>query len=350
MVSARAGEDGTIEGLEAGADDYLVKPFAARELLARVHANIELDRARRTRDALRRSGDLLDQAQRLARIGSWEINLETNEMTASAGVPAPGRAECRGAARGRARARDRRASTRTTSARAQAALEAGEAAGAFELEVRLDTPATGPRTHVALGELERDEDGAPGVDARSLAGRHRAARGAGGAGHRRRRARGRGARAGDRQRAPAVLLPERSFDADRLDVAAYYRAGVAGTQVGGDWYDVIDLGAGRTALVLGDVVGRGVRAAAVMGQLRAAVRAYAQLELSPAHVLESLDQVVDQLGDEQIVTCVYAVFDPREGSLVYANAGQLPPLLVAGDGDVSAAGGRGRAAAGQRAR
>ncbi len=103
---------------------------------------------------------------------------------------------------------------------------------------------------------------------------------------------------------------------------------MAGTQVGGDWYDVIDLGAGRTALVLGDVVGRGVRAAAVMGQLRAAVRAYAQLELSPAHVLESLDQVVDQFGDEQIVTCVYAVFDPREGSLVYANAGQLPPLMV----------------------
>ena len=92
---------------------------------------------------------------------------------------------------------------------------------------------------------------------------------------------------------------------------------------------MIDLGAGRTALVLGDVVGRGVRAAAVMGQLRAAVRAYAQLELSPAHVLECLDHVVDHFGDEQIVTCVYAVFDPREASLVYANAGQLPPLLVA---------------------
>ena len=60
---------------------------------ARVHANIELDRARRTRDALRRSGDLLDQAQRLARVGSWEIDLETERMTASAGVPAPGRAD-----------------------------------------------------------------------------------------------------------------------------------------------------------------------------------------------------------------------------------------------------------------
>ncbi len=92
---------------------------------------------------------------------------------------------------------------------------------------------------------------------------------------------------------------------------------------------MIDLGAGRTALVLGDVIGRGVRAAAVMGQLRAAVRAYAQLELSPADVLEMLDHVVGQLGAEQIVTCLVAVFDPRDCSLTYANAGHLPPLLAA---------------------
>ena len=98
--------------------------------------------------------------------------------------------------------------------------------------------------------------------------------------------------------------------------------------MGGDWYDVIDVGAGRTALVLGDVVGRGVRAAAVMGQLRAAVRAYAQLELSPADVLECLDEVVRHLGPEQLVTCLYAVFDPRDQSLTYANAGHLPPLLA----------------------
>ena len=68
---------------------------------------------------------------------------------------------------------------------------------------------------------------------------------------------------------------------DHLEVATYYRAGVEGTQVGGDWYDVIELGAGRTALVIGDVMGRGVQAAAVMGQLRAAVRAYARLDLPP---------------------------------------------------------------------
>jgi anti-sigma regulatory factor (Ser/Thr protein kinase) len=111
-------------------------------------------------------------------------------------------------------------------------------------------------------------------------------------------------------------------------VATYYRAGVEGTQVGGDWYDVIELGADRTALVMGDVMGRGVRAAAVMGQLRAAVRAYARLDLAPADVLEFLDGVVRDLGDDQIVTCVYAVHDPGERSLVYANAGHLPPLLL----------------------
>ena len=66
---------------------------------------------------------------------------------------------------------------------------------------------------------------------------------------------------------------------------------------------------------MGDVMGRGVRAAAVMGQLRAAVRAYARLDLPPADVLEFLDGVVRDLGDDQIVTCVYAVFDPGDRSL-----------------------------------
>jgi len=114
-------------------------------------------------------------------------------------------------------------------------------------------------------------------------------------------------------------------------VATFYRAGVEGTQVGGDWYDVIELGADRTALVMGDVMGRGVRAAAVMGQLRAAVRAYARLDLAPADVLEFLDGVVRDLSEDQIVTCVYAVYDPGDRTLTYANAGHPPPLLVTGE-------------------
>jgi serine phosphatase RsbU (regulator of sigma subunit)/anti-sigma regulatory factor (Ser/Thr protein kinase) len=129
------------------------------------------------------------------------------------------------------------------------------------------------------------------------------------------------------------LLPPMTFDPDQLEVATFYQPGVAGTLVGGDWYDVIEVGAGRTALVIGDVMGRGVHAAAVMGQLRAAVRAYARLDLPPADILEYLDGVVRELGEAQIVTCVYAIFDPTDRSLIYANAGHLPPLLsVPGDG------------------
>ena len=107
------------------------------------------------------------------------------------------------------------------------------------------------------------------------------------------------------------LLPQRTFDADHLDLAAFYRAGVEGTQVGGDWYDVIELDAGRTAFVLGDVMGRGIQAAAVMGQLRATVRAYARLELAPDVLMQLLDDAVRDTRRDMIVTCVYAVYDPR---------------------------------------
>ena len=124
------------------------------------------------------------------------------------------------------------------------------------------------------------------------------------------------------------LLPDRAFSPDHLEVATYYRAGVAGTRVGGDWFDVIELGAGCTGLVIGDVMGRGVRAAAVMGQMRTAVRSYARLNLSPVDVLEFLDAAVRDLGEDHIVTCVYAIYDPADGTLIWANAGHLPPLVV----------------------
>ncbi|MET0766361.1 MAG: PP2C family protein-serine/threonine phosphatase, partial [Aeromicrobium sp.] len=87
----------------------------------------------------------------------------------------------------------------------------------------------------------------------------------------------------------------------------------------------------RTAFVMGDVMGRGVRAASVMGQLRSAVRAFATLDLPPDEVMSHLDVLVQDLAGDQIVTCVYAVFDPVDETLRYANAGHLPPL-VAGHG------------------
>ncbi len=128
------------------------------------------------------------------------------------------------------------------------------------------------------------------------------------------------------------LLPQRDFELQDLEIATYYRAGVAGTQVGGDWYDVIELSEGRTALVVGDVMGRGVTAAAVMGQVRAAVRAYARLGMPPAVLMGEVDAIVRDIAPDQIVTCVYAVFDPTELLIHFANAGHVPPLVRQPDG------------------
>ncbi|MBC3990300.1 SpoIIE family protein phosphatase [Streptomyces sp. AC563] len=131
-----------------------------------------------------------------------------------------------------------------------------------------------------------------------------------------------------------AMLPDRRPEVPGLTIAARYVPTGGGLQVGGDWYDVITLGAGRTALVIGDVMGRGLRAAAVMGQLRTAVRAYARLDLPPHEVLQLLDGLAAEIDASQIATCVYAVHDPNEGRLIYASAGHLPILVRDPDGTV----------------
>ncbi|GAA1967061.1 hypothetical protein GCM10009798_29250 [Nocardioides panacihumi] len=201
MLSARAGEDGMAEGLEAGADDYLVKPFAARELLARVRVQHRL--------------------------------LQLQRVAAEA---------------------DRRTVAR-------------------ELAI--------------ADELQHS------------------------------------------------LLPDVEERIESLEIATFYRPGVEGTQVGGDWYDVINLGGGRIGIVIGDVMGRGVRAASVMGQIKAAVRAFARLDLTPGEVMENLDGIVQDVAPYGIVTCVYGVYDDTERTLSYANAGHLPPILVHPNGTAS---------------
>jgi PAS domain S-box-containing protein len=127
------------------------------------------------------------------------------------------------------------------------------------------------------------------------------------------------------------------------------------TQVGGDWYDVIPLSAGRVGLVIGDVEGRGARAAAVMGQLRAALRAFAQDDKPPADILLKLDEWVRTMispgryppgeagsgGTDEalemrppLVSCTYFVYDAWSRMLSFANAGHEPPLLII-DGEVN---------------
>ncbi|MDH6630264.1 PAS domain S-box-containing protein [Streptomyces sp. LBL] len=149
------------------------------------------------------------------------------------------------------------------------------------------------------------------------------------------------------------LLPPGDPVASGLDIACRYLPGNSSadrpSEVGGDWFDVIELPGHRTALVVGDVMGRGLRAAVAMGELRSAVRTLALLDLEPAEVLSALDEIARGLGapggvqqatraarrpreadlsEVYLATCVYAVYDSVTRRCTFANAGHLPPVLV----------------------
>ncbi|MEU9453334.1 SpoIIE family protein phosphatase [Streptomyces sp. NPDC048277] len=123
------------------------------------------------------------------------------------------------------------------------------------------------------------------------------------------------------------LLPTHPRVTTGLEVASRYQPAGETVEVGGDWFDVIPLEGGRTALVVGDVMGSGINAAATMGRLRTATTTLAYLGLDPAVLLEHLDKTTSGL-DHSIATCVYAVHDPRLRQCRIANAGHLPPARV----------------------
>ena len=124
------------------------------------------------------------------------------------------------------------------------------------------------------------------------------------------------------------LLPRTLPDDPRLGLSACYRPAVEGLEVGGDWYDAFLLDPDRVAVVVGDVVGRGLAAAAVMGQLRSAVRALAGVDSGPSHLLARLDRFVDGVPAAETATLAYAELDLRDGRARYACAGHPPPVLV----------------------
>jgi serine phosphatase RsbU (regulator of sigma subunit)/anti-sigma regulatory factor (Ser/Thr protein kinase) len=140
------------------------------------------------------------------------------------------------------------------------------------------------------------------------------------------------------------LIPSKPPVLDGLEVAYRYvpakpleshGQGIQ-TQVGGDWYDIIPLSAGRVGIVIGDVEGRGARAAAIMGQLRSALRAFAQDDKAPADILRRLDDWCRAMIDEREETgadpptasCTYLIYDPWFRKLTIANAGHMSPLIV----------------------
>ncbi|MDT3397608.1 SpoIIE family protein phosphatase [Streptomyces sp. B1866] len=139
-------------------------------------------------------------------------------------------------------------------------------------------------------------------------------------------------RAQELQRA---LLPRVLPELPAVTAAARYLPAGQGADVGGDWYDIIPLSADRVALVIGDVMGHGMAEAATMGRLRTAVRTLSDLELPPDDVLDHLNDLVAELGDDSFATCLYGIYDPVTGEFCYASAGHPPPATVHPSGCVA---------------
>ncbi|MFJ3766357.1 SpoIIE family protein phosphatase [Streptomyces sp. NPDC090082] len=132
-----------------------------------------------------------------------------------------------------------------------------------------------------------------------------------------------------------TLLPRNTVRHSAVETASRYLPAGSRAGVGGDWYDVIPLSGARVALVVGDVVGHGLHAAATMGRLRTAVRAFADIDLMPDELLTHLDDVVIRMQREESAgegetsaTCLYAIYDPVSRRCTLASAGHVPPTVV----------------------
>ncbi len=138
----------------------------------------------------------------------------------------------------------------------------------------------------------------------------------------------------DQQRETALALQHAILGPARLPhgFAVRYQAASRPLQVGGDWYDIVDLEDGRIALIVGDCVGHGLAAATIMGQLRSACRALLLDHPSPRAALAGLDRFAARLPGAECTTAVCAVLNCATGELVYSSAGHLPPILVHPDG------------------
>ena len=267
--------------------------------------------------AVLRSRQQLEAAQRLARMGSWEWNLDTDERTWSRELyrllaidPAVDDAERQRLSRERIHPDDLHLS--------DAALAAATAGGgSFRYEQRLLLPG-GQRLAVVTGEVVQDERG------RIFRGTLRDVTD------------WRKAQDDSKQGRLALeamqraCLPATLPTGDGWELGANYRPAHEEDRLGGDWYDAFRLPEGRLGLVVGDVTGHGLDAAAAMSQLRNAVRAFASAGDSPAAVLDAVARFHLHSDIDTFATCLYVVLDPADGALRWARAGHPPPIVVHG--------------------
>jgi signal transduction histidine kinase/DNA-binding response OmpR family regulator len=300
VLSARAGEEASVEGLAAGADDYLVKPFSARDLIARVRANLDLGQARRR--IISRLRGLVDAA---AAVNTVRTTAEVLDVAArhvlamtSAGrvvVSTPGaKAEAGGGAGPDVQA----------DVPAEVVLPLPDPSGASLGELRVWSGPSGAPESILLTQLAR-LIGLRLGNARLYEAEHRIA-----------------------TTLQHSLLPQSLPRVPGAIVASRYLPGSSEAEVGGDWYDAIVAPDDQLFLVIGDVVGKGVQAAAGMGQLRNALRAYILEGFDCGDALTRLNRLVDNLGRRQFATVVCVRFDPRTRKLHYSSAGHPPPVLA----------------------
>lgn len=129
-----------------------------------------------------------------------------------------------------------------------------------------------------------------------------------------------------------LLLPDSLPNVDGLEVSARYMTAHRDTEAGGDFYDVVRLPSGRVGFVIGDVEGHDPVAAAIMGQLRSAMRALAGQRREPDLLIDALRWSWDLLGFNRMATCLVGRLDPTDGTMVLCSAGHLPPILIGADG------------------
>jgi len=302
VLSARAGPEAAVQGLSAGADDYLVKPFAAQELVARVRANVELGQLR---------GRIIHQLRALADAAVAVNTAQTTSEVLRVAVE-------------HIQQLVRASKVVATAPGARYEADGGGQPSADPATVTPFIGADGER----LGELSVwpfDGAGAdPDTDEATLAEFARMV----------------GLRLGNARLYEAEhriastlqhsLLPQTLPRVPGALIASRYLPGNAEAEVGGDWYDVVEVGGGRLVLVIGDVVGKGVNAAATMGQLRNALRAYLLEGFSPGDALTRLNRLVTTMGRRSLATVVCLWFEPSSGVLRYASAGHPPPVVVDG--------------------